>query len=137
MIVKIILKKFNKTILTVIFAMGSALSPSLTNAVLYLYKEVWLSDCPTDFKPLYLYITKSILMTSLYHKETFSEIYSNLKCFLFDQNKTVVVFILVFWTFSVAFVFSKFYAKSSHLKEVFKKECFFHQTDRKLHWSFW
>ena len=34
-------------------AMGSLLGPSLANAFLCFHEQIWLSDCPEDFKPVY------------------------------------------------------------------------------------
>ena len=34
-------------------AMGSPLGPSLANAFLAHYEQVWLDDCPVEFKPVY------------------------------------------------------------------------------------
>ena len=34
-------------------AMGSPLGPSLANAFLCFHKQIWLNDCPEDFKSVY------------------------------------------------------------------------------------
>ena len=34
-------------------AMGSSLRPSLANAFLCFHKQIWLNDCPEEFKPVY------------------------------------------------------------------------------------
>ena len=34
-------------------AMGSPLGPSLANAFLCFHEQIWLNDCPEDFKPVY------------------------------------------------------------------------------------
>ena len=34
-------------------AMGSLLGPSLANAFLCFHEQIWLNDCPEDFKPVY------------------------------------------------------------------------------------
>ena len=34
-------------------AMGSPLGPSLANTFLAHYEQVWLDDCPDEFKPVY------------------------------------------------------------------------------------
>ena len=34
-------------------AMGSPPGPSLANAFLAHYEQVWLDDCPVEFKPVY------------------------------------------------------------------------------------
>ena len=33
--------------------MGSPLDPSLANAFLAYYEQIWLNDCPHEFKPVY------------------------------------------------------------------------------------
>ena len=34
-------------------AMGSPLGPSLVNAFVSFHEQIWLNQCPDDFKPLY------------------------------------------------------------------------------------
>ena len=34
-------------------AMGSLLGPSLANAFFCFHEQIWLDDCPEDFKPVY------------------------------------------------------------------------------------
>ena len=34
-------------------AMGSPLGPSLANTFLTHYEQIWLNDCPDEFKPVY------------------------------------------------------------------------------------
>ena len=34
-------------------AMGSPFGPSLANAFLARYEQIWLNDCPDEFKPVY------------------------------------------------------------------------------------
>ena len=34
-------------------AMGSPLDPSLANAFLAYYEQIWLNGCPNEFKPVY------------------------------------------------------------------------------------
>ena len=34
-------------------AMGSPLGPSLANAFSCFHEQIWLNDCPEDFKPVY------------------------------------------------------------------------------------
>ena len=36
-----------------VVAMGSPLGPSLANAFLAHYEQIWLNDCPDEFKPVY------------------------------------------------------------------------------------
>ena len=62
-------------------AMGSALSPSLANAFLAHYEQIWLNDCPDEFKPVYYkrYADDiSVLFRSPHHLEKFNE-YLNTK----------------------------------------------------------
>ena len=57
-------------------AMGSPLGPSLANAFLAHYKQVWLDDCPDEFKPVYYkrYVDDIfVLFRSAHHLKKFSE----------------------------------------------------------------
>ena len=62
-------------------AMGSPLGPSLANAFLAHYEQVWLDDCPDEFKPVYYkrYVDDIfVLFRSPHHLEKFNE-YLNTK----------------------------------------------------------
>ena len=61
--------------------MGSPLGPSLANAFLAHYEQIWLSDCPDEFKPAYCkrYVDDIfVLFRSPHHLEKFNE-YLNTK----------------------------------------------------------
>ena len=62
-------------------AMGSPLGPSLANAFLAHYEQVWLDDCPEEFKSAYYkrYVDDIlVLFRSPHHLEKFNE-YLNTK----------------------------------------------------------
>ena len=62
-------------------AMGSPLGPSLANAFLAHYEQIWLNDYPDEFKPVYYkkYVDDIfVLFRSPYHLEKFNE-YLNTK----------------------------------------------------------
>ena len=62
-------------------AMGSPLGPSLANAFLAHYEQIWLDDCPDEFKPVYYkrYVDDIfVLFRSPHHLEKFNE-YLNTK----------------------------------------------------------
>ena len=55
-------------------AMGSPMGPSLANAFLCFHEQMWLNDCPEDFKPVYYrrYVDDVFaLFRSTYHLEKF------------------------------------------------------------------
>ena len=62
--------------------------------------------------------------TSIYNKATFSGVYSKFKSFIYDQYKIVLIFTLLFITFSIVSDFSKFHAEVSHLKEIVTENTF-------------
>ena len=132
-------------------AMDSLLSPSLANAFLCFHEQIWLNDCPEDFKPVYYrryaddifalfrspghlekftnYLNSKLkninftyekeinnslpfldilisrsengFKTSVYHKTTFSGVYSNFNSFIYDEYKIGLVFNMLFRTFSI------------------------------------
>ena len=62
-------------------AMGSPLGPSLANAFLGHYEQVWLDDCPDAFKPVYYKRYDDdifVLFLSPHHLDKFNE-YLNTK----------------------------------------------------------
>ena len=127
-------------------AMGSPLGLCLANAFLCFHEQIWLNDCPENFKPVYyrryVYDTfalfrspdhlekftnylnlkhKNIKFTSekesnnslpfldilisrsengfkisVYHKSTFSRVYSNFNSFIRDEYKIGLVFTMLF-----------------------------------------
>ena len=155
-------------------AMGSPLGPSLANEFLCFHEQLWLSDCPEDFQPVYcrryvddifalfrssdhlekftnylnskhknikftyekesnnslhfldILISRSEngVKTSVYHKPTFSGVYSNFNSFIYDQYKIGRIFILLFRTFLIVSDFSRFHTEVSHLKDILKKNAF-------------
>ena len=57
-------------------AMGSSLGPSLVNAFLVHYEQIWLNDCLDEFKPVYCkrYVDNIfVLFRSPHHLEKFNE----------------------------------------------------------------
>ena len=57
-------------------AMGSPLGPSLANAFLAHYEQIWLNDCPDEFKPVYCkrYVDDIfVLFRFPHHLEIFNE----------------------------------------------------------------
>ena len=62
--------------------------------------------------------------TSVYHKPTFSGVYSNFNSFIYGQYKISLVFTLLFRTFSIVFDFSRFHMELSHLEEILRKNAF-------------
>ena len=155
-------------------AMGSPLGPSLANTFLAYYEQIWLNDCPNEFKPVYYkrYVddifvlfqsphhlekfnkylnTKHAnikftnekevngslpfldvlisrnnkgLTTTVYHKSTFSGVYSNFNNFIADEYKHSLIFTLLFRIFSIVSDFSKFPEEVNYLKNVLKKNYF-------------
>ena len=143
-------------------AMGSPLGPSLANAFLCFHEQIWLNDCPEDFKPVYyrryvddifllfrspehlekftnylhtkhenikfIYEKESnnllpfldILMsrlengfkTSVYHKPTFSGVYSNFNSLIYDQYKIGLILTLLFRNFQLSLSSPGFTRKS-------------------------
>ena len=61
--------------------MGFPFGPSLANAFLAHYEQIWLNDCPDEFKPMYFkrYVDDIfVLFRSRHHIEKFDE-YLNTK----------------------------------------------------------
>ena len=154
--------------------MGLPLGPSLANAFLCFHEQIWLNDCPEDFKLVYyrryvddifalfrspdhlekftsylyskhknikftyekessnslpfldILISRSEngFKTSVYHKPTFSGVYSNFNSFIYVQYKIGLIFTLLFRTFSIVSDFSRFHAEVSHLKDILRKTAF-------------
>ena len=141
--------------------MGSSLGPTLANAFLCFHEQIWLNECPDEFKPVYYrryvddicvlfrspdylqkfknYInsrhrnisftcekeqnnsmhfldvlitrTSNGFKTSVYHKPTFSGVYSNFNSFISEEYKVGLIFILLFRTFSIVSNFKNFIQK--------------------------
>ena len=62
--------------------------------------------------------------TSVYHKPTFSGVYSNFNSFIYDEYKIGLVFTMLFRTFSIVSDFSRFHTEIIHLKEILRKNAF-------------
>ena len=62
--------------------------------------------------------------TSVYHKPTFSGVYSNFNSFIYDEYKIGLVFTMLFRTFSIVADFSRFHTEVIHLKEILRKIAF-------------
>ena len=60
----------------------------------------------------------------MYHKPTFSEVYSNFNSFISEEYKVGLIFTLLFQTFSIVSDFSRFHLEVCHLKEILKKNAF-------------
>ena len=155
-------------------AMGSPLCPTLANAFLCFHEQIWLNECPDEFKLVYYrrYVddifvlfrspdhleklknylnskhgnirftcekehnnfmpfldvlitrTSNGFKTSVYHKLTFSGVYSNFDSFIFEEYKVGLIFSLLLRTFSIVSVFSRFHSEVCHLKEILKKNAF-------------
>ena len=68
--------------------------------------------------------TSNGFRTSVYHKATFSGLYSNFSSFIFKKYKVGLIFTLLFRTFLIAPDFSRFHSEIFHLKEILKKNVF-------------
>ena len=68
--------------------------------------------------------TSNGFKTSVYHKPTFSGVYSNFNSFISEEYKVGLIFTLSFRTFSVVSDFSRFHSEVCHLKEILKKNVF-------------
>ena len=64
------------------------------------------------------------LTTIVYHKPTFSGVYSNFNSFIADGYKHDLIFTLLFRIFSIVLHFSKFHKEVNYLKAVLKKNSF-------------
>ena len=62
--------------------------------------------------------------TSVYHKPTFSGVYSNFNSFIYNEYKIGLVFTMLFRTFSIVSDFSRFHTEIIHLKEIVRKNAF-------------
>ena len=62
--------------------------------------------------------------TSVYHKPTFSGVYSNFNSFIYDEYRIGFVFTMLLRTFSIVSDFSRFHTEILHLKEILRKNAF-------------
>ena len=154
--------------------MDSPLGPSLANAFLAHYEQVWLNDppgesqrvyykryvndifvlfrSPTHFEILNEYLNtkhanikftsekevnrslpfldvlisrkKEGFTTTVYHKPTFSGVYSSFNSFITDQYKHGLICTLLFRILSLVSDFSKSHEEVNYLKDVLKKNSF-------------
>ena len=155
-------------------AMGSPLGSSLANAFLSFHEQIWLNDCPENFKTAYYrsYVDDIFVLfrspdhlekftnylnskhknikftyekesnnslpfldilisrsengfkTSVYHKPTFSGVYSKFNSFVYDQYKICLVFTLLFRTLSIASDFYRFHVEVCQLKKILRNNAF-------------
>ena len=68
--------------------------------------------------------TSNGFKTSVYHKPTFSGVYSNFNSFISEEYKVGLIFTLLFRTFWTVSDFSRFHSEAYHLKKIFKKNVF-------------
>ena len=68
--------------------------------------------------------TSNGFTTSVYHKPTFSGVYTNFNSFISEEYKVGLISTLLFRTFTVVSDYSKFHSEVSHLKEMLKKNAF-------------
>ena len=68
--------------------------------------------------------TNNVFKTSVYHKPTLSEVYSNFNSFISEEYKVGLIFTLLFRIFSIFSDFSRFCSEVCHLKEILKKNAF-------------
>ena len=64
---------------------------------------------------------KIVFTTTVYHKPTVNEVYSNLDIFIVDEYKHGLIFTLLFRIFSTVSDFSKFREEVNYPKVVLKK----------------
>ena len=62
--------------------------------------------------------------TTVYHKPTFSGVYSNFNSFIADEYKHDLIFTFLFRIFSIVSDFSRFHEEVNYLKDVLKKILF-------------
>ena len=62
--------------------------------------------------------------TTVYHKPTFSGVYSNFNSFIADEYKHGLIFTLLFRIFSIVSDFSKLYIEVNYIKGLLKKNSF-------------
>ena len=82
------------------------------------------SNNSLPFLDILISISENGSITSVYHKPTFSGVYSNFISFIYDQYKIGLIFTLLFRTFSIVSDFSRFHTEVSHLKEILRKDAF-------------
>ena len=68
--------------------------------------------------------TSNGFKTSVYHKPTFSGVYSNFSSFISEEHKVGWIFTLLFRKFTVVSDFSGFHSEVCYLTEMLKKNAF-------------
>ena len=68
--------------------------------------------------------TSNAFKTSVYHKPTFSGVYSIFNGFISEEYKVALIFTLLFRKFPIVSDFSRFHSEVCHLKEIIKKNAF-------------
>ena len=76
------------------------------------------------FLDLLISRNKECFTTTVYHKPTFSGVYSNFNIFIADEYKHGLIFTLLFRIISIVSDFSKFHEDVDYLKDVLKKNYF-------------
>ena len=152
-------------------AMGSPLGPTLANIFLCFHEQIWLDNCPVEFKPVIyrrfvddafllfrskehiekfrLYLncqhpnikfTSEIeennsisfldikinrgnnrFLTSVYHKPTFSGVFTNFDSFIPLSYKSRLISSLLFRAFKLCSNFEIFHQEIMLLKDIFKR----------------
>jgi len=152
-------------------SMGSPLGPTLANAFLCFHEDIWLKECPEQFKPIFYrrYVDDIFLLfssskhlepfktymnsrhknmnftseeeslntmpfldiqitrengkfnTNIYHKPTFSGVYTNFESFIPTYMKRGLIFSLLFRTFDICSDFKRFHVEIQKLKDILQK----------------
>ena len=82
------------------------------------------SNNSLPFQDILISRSENGFKTSVYHKPTFSGVYSNFNSFIYDEYKIGLVFTMLFRTFSIVSDFSRFHTEVIHLKEILRKNAF-------------
>ena len=91
------------------------------------------SNNSLPFLDIFISRSENGFKTSVYHKPTFSGVYSNFNSFIYDEYKTGLVFTMLFRTFSIVSDFSRFHTEIILLKEILRKNAVSHKTGWQLH----
>ena len=76
------------------------------------------------FSDILITRTKNSFKTSVYHKRTFSGVYSNFNSLISEEYKIGLIFTLLFRIFSIVSDFSRFHSEVYDLKEILKQNTF-------------
>ena len=116
----------------------SLYEPFYKNIVVFIFTLInnWLSEYYHIMKGQYFSVGKEsyesnliraklwLCNTTVYHKCTFSGVYSNFNGFVTDECKHGLIFTLLFRIISIVFDFSKFDEEVSYLKNVLQENSF-------------